>query len=174
MKHESYENSKVEINDGLLFSEIYEKPYIPMELLSQIKEADILLLPYEGFRDRADYLFPEETSKVYQYFLNHIKDTEFKFEICSSDEDYKELELHADLINIVNIIVNSAAYSIVIGLITNYLYDKLKDYNKKDTDVNANVNITIESKGKSKVISYEGSIENFERTMKSLDEHIFK
>ena len=49
MKHESYENSKVEINDGLLFSEIYEKPYIPMELLSQIKEADILLLPYEGF-----------------------------------------------------------------------------------------------------------------------------
>lgn len=75
--------------------------------------------------------FLKKHPKFINIFLNHIKDTEFKLEICSSDEDYKELELHADLINIVNIIVNSAAYSIVIGLITNYLYDKLKDYNKR-------------------------------------------
>lgn len=174
MKHESYEKSKIEITNGILFSEIYQKPYIPLNLIDKIKEADILLLPYEGFRGRTDYLFPEETYKVYEYLLDNIKDTELKLEICSSDEEYRELELHADVINIAHIIVNSTAYAIVIGIITNYLYDKLKDYNKKDVDVNANVNITVESKGKSKSISYEGSIENFERAMKSLDEHMFK
>lgn len=174
MKHESHENSKIQITDGMLFSEIYQKSYIPINLIDEIKEADILLLPYEGFRDRNDFLFPEETYRVYQYFLDNIKDTELKLEICSSDEEYKELELHADVINIVHIIVNSTAYAIVIGIITNYLYDKLKDYNKKSADVNVNVNITVESNGKSKMISYEGSIENFERAMKNLDKDIFK
>ena len=50
MKHESHENSKIQITDGMLFSEIYQKSYIPINLIDEIKEADILLLPYEGFR----------------------------------------------------------------------------------------------------------------------------
>lgn len=141
-------------------------------MIDTIKKADILILPYEGFRDRSDYLFPEETYKLYDYLKENTLSNSITVEICSSDEEYKELELHADVINIAQIIVNSSAYAIVVGLITNYLYDKLKHYNKKD--INANVSITVETNGKSKTIRYEGSIENFESAMKSVDEHILK
>lgn len=175
MKHESNETSKIEITDGkYTFSDIYQKDYTPHEIIDVIKQADILILPYEGFRDRSDYLFPEETFKLYDYIKGaiQVQGESLTVEICSSDEEYKELELHADVINIANIIVNSSVYAIVVGIITSYLYDKLKKYNKKD--INTNVSITVETDGESKTIRYEGSIENFESAMKSVDEYIIK
>lgn len=173
MRHEIKTEAKIDITNGsYTFEDIYNKPFTPKELIDKIKKADILFLPYEGFRGRNDFLFPEETYKLYSYFLEHAHNKGVSIDICISDEDYNELELHAEVINIPLLIVQWAVFPIVTSMIATFLYEKVRHYNRKD--INTNVSITVEETGKSKLIRYEGSIENFERAMKSVDEHIFK
>lgn len=175
MKHESNEKLKIEVIDTELnFESIYSKPYIPVEYLNEIRSADILLIPYEKFRDSEICLFPEETSKLFTYLVEKSKDHNYTIEICVSDENYNELELHSDVINIADILVNQYTLGILINLISSYLYDKLRKYNRKDSEVNTKINITVEMTKKSKMISYEGSIENFERAMLKIEEQFRK
>ena len=46
--------------------------------------------------------------------------------------------------------------------------------NKSPKETNTDVNVIVEKNGKSKMVHYQGSIENFEKTMKTIDETIFK
>lgn len=173
MKHESNEKCKLDISDGIYtFENIFEMPYIPRELMDSIKKSDILLLPYTNFKGREEKFFPEETYKFYDYLIEKGKENGLDSEICISDDEYNELELHADVINIANIIVQWAVFPVLASMVANYLCEKIKQYNK--TDINTKVNISVEKNGKSKTIHYEGTIENFESAMKSIDEHIFK
>ncbi|WP_235847583.1 hypothetical protein [Paenibacillus tuaregi] len=166
--HESKEVSKIEVTDiELTFSDIYEKPYFPKEHAEEIQRANALIIPYdEGFRDHNNPLFPEESVVFFQYVQDASNGTEVTFDICASDEQFHELELHADLINIPNIIMTVVAFPIVTGLITNYLYDKMKS---RRTDLKVKVNLIVETEGKSKRISYEGDADKFESTIKAIN-----
>lgn len=173
MKHESNEKSKINItNNPYTFKELLKMPYVPNEFLDSIKSSNILLLPHINFRDKEGYFFPEDTYKLYEYFLENGKPQGLNIEICISDDEYKELELHADVINIADIFVQWIAFPIATSMLGSYLYDKLKKFNRDD--INAKVNISVEKDGESRTIHYEGRIENFENAMKSIDEHIFK
>lgn len=173
MKHENNGKDKVEILEGIYtFDTIYKKPYIPENLIEEIKKSNVLLIPRENFRGKEGTFFPEETYILFTYLRENLKDKEINIEICTSDEEYQELELHSELVNIAEIIVESGLFSIITSMIAAYLYDLLKKHNRKD--ISTSVNITVEKKGKSKTVHYEGSIENFESAMKSVEEHIFK
>lgn len=173
MRHEIEEKAQIYITDGLYtFEDIYNKPYTPKELIENIKKAEILFLPYEDFRERNEFLFAEETYKLYSYFLEHKQNADLNVDICSSDENYYELELHAEVINIPLLIVQWLVLPTVTSMIGSYLFGKMVKFMKND--MNTKVSITVEKDGKAKTIHYEGSAKDFESTMKSIDEHIFK
>lgn len=141
-------------------------------MIDTIKSSDILLMPYKDFREGYVALFPEETMKFFEYVKEECENKNLNADICISDEDYKEIELHSEVINISGILVQSWALPIITGIISSYLFKKLEQFNRKG--VSTNVNITIEKNGESKTVHYEGSIENFEDAMKSINENIFK
>lgn len=166
--HESNEISKIEVTDiALTFNDIYNKPYFPTEHAEEIQRANALIIPFdEGFRDHPTPLFPEESVAFFQYVQDALTDAKVTFDICASDEQFQELELHADLINIPNIIMTSVAFPIVIGLITNYLHDKITS---RRTELKVKVNLIVETEGKSKKISYEGDANKFEATIRAIN-----
>jgi len=176
MSHESYEINKLEIDDcDVTFSSIYEKPYVTDELLEIIKGAEILIIPIEDFRDNGGLVFPEETDKLYHYFTEKAKQHNINVEICSADEDFKELELHSECITIATILIHAGAFDMAINILSAYLYEKLSRYlANKRANINTKVNIIVEKRGQSKIVKYDGAIENFDSAMKSIDNHIFK
>lgn len=171
MLHESGEKQEIQIIDSeITFEHVYQGDNIPLELQTEIKNADVLLLPYKDVRGTKGYCFPEQTFEFFDYLKKNAKLQDVGVDICISDEQYKELELHADVLNIAQIIVTCGVLPIVTGIISCYLYDKLK---QRKTELNTNVTITVEQKGKSKTIHYDGKAECFESAMKSIQEHIF-
>lgn len=172
MLHESDLKQKINITDvGINFESIYRKNYIPQKYIEDIKCANVLIIPNEGFRDKEGLFFPECTSEFYQ-FLKSV--SEIKTEICIDDDKFEKLELHADIVYVATLIVQYAVLPIVTSMIASYLYDKVKSMNKEKDETNTNVHIIVEKNGKSKKIDYEGSIENFEEAMKTVEKTIFK
>lgn len=168
MIHESDKvNDLVITESDLNFQKIYSKPYFPKDLEEDLKKANLLLLPYEGFKTTKGPVFPEQTMEFYKFIKNYDSN-KLIGDICISDEDYAELELHADLITLSNMIVTMGVLPIATGLIANYLYQKIKEYHK--TDLKVVVNITVVDGDKSKSISYEGDAEKFEETLKTAKE----
>lgn len=169
MIHETNKvNDLVITESDLNFEGVYLKPYFPKEFEDDLKKANLLLLPYEGFKTNKDPVFPEQTMELYNYIKNYDSNSLIG-DICISDEDYAELELHADLINLASMIVTIGVFPIATGLIANYLSQKIQERNRK-TDLKVKVNITVVDGDKSKNISYEGDVDKFEETIKATNE----
>lgn len=174
MKHESNIEKMINVLDTeLSFETIYKKDYMPKEYEKEIRSANILLIPNENFRDKQGHFFPECTDEFFS-FMKEQENENVKVDICISDEDFKKLELHADIVYVATMIVQWGVLPIVTGIISAYLYDKLKKSNKSPKETNTDVNVIVEKKGKSKMIHYQGSIDNFEKTMMTIDDTIFK
>lgn len=172
MLHESNVEKELKITDtDVNFEVIYDKEYIPQKYLDSIKNANVLLIPHEGFRDKKGYYFPECTSEFYEYLRGK---EEIETEICIDDDEFQKLELHADIIYVATLIIQYVVLPVVTSIISSYLCDKIKSMNKKKKDVNTSVHIIVEKKGRSKKIDYEGSVENFEEAMKTVENTIFK
>lgn len=174
MVHESLKDNELLIEDtDLTFEEVYEKPYTPKEYMEEIKQANVLMIPEEGYRDNPDNFFPECADEI----LNYLKDNEsegLKVEICADDENFNKLELHADVIIIGTFILQKIVLPLLATVIVNYLKSKLAMANKSAKDTNTQVKLIVEEDGKAKKITYEGSVENFEKTMQTLEATLFK
>lgn len=174
MQHESNAVKELIVTDSdLRFQEVYSKPYTPQEYINNIKNANVLMIPDENFNDTEGYFFPEYTEDLLNYLQDNCKDN-LLVDICISEDDYQKLELHADVINIPLLLVQSGVFPILTSMISAYLQYKIKINNRSPKEINTNVDIVIEKQGKSKKVSYKGSIENFESAMKTIDETIFK
>lgn len=172
MLHESVETSKIQINEAnISFDDVYQNPNLSPALLEKVKKADILLLPYADFRGYQNCLFPEQTYQFYSHLVKEAEKQSLSVDLAVSDEDYKEIELHADVVNIADVLVQWVLFPTLTGMISAYLYDLVRQRKKK---MNANIKITVDKNGKAKAVSFEGDIGNFERAMKSIDETIFK
>lgn len=173
MKHETEKIKLLNISEGIYtFEGIQDLPYTPKNMIDTMKSSDILLMPYKDFREGYVALFPEGTMNFWEYVKEECENKGLTADICISDESYKEIELHAEVINIADILVQLVALPIITGVISSYLSHKLIQLNRKN--ISTNVNITVEKNGESKTVHYEGSIENFEKAMESISENIFK
>ena len=172
MLHESDLEQKSNVTDvDINFESIYEKDYIPQKYIEEIKQANVLIIPNEGFRDKKGLFFPECTSEFYQFLKSK---SEIKTEICIDDDEFEKLELHADIVYVATLVVQYTVLPIVTSMSASYLYDKVKSMNKEKDETNTNVHIIVEKNGKSKKVDYEGSIDNFEKAMKTVEKTIFK
>ena len=152
MLHEINEKSKIQISDApVSFNDVYHNPNMPPELLEKIMAADILILPYADFRGYQNCLFPEQTYQFYTHLMKEAEKQSLSVDLAVSDEDYKEIELHADGVNIADILIQWVLFPIVTGMISAYLYDLDRQRKKK---MNANVKITVEKNGKAKTVNF--------------------
>lgn len=170
MMHEINENKNITIiDDKETFNSIYSKTYVPLKYIEKIKKSNVLLLPYENYRDAVSYFFPEFTMEVYRYLNSNDK---INAEICIGDDEYKTLELHSEVIIIPIMIINDVVLPIVLSMIAAWLYDKAKSMNKKVEDISTNVNIIVEKNDKSKRIVYKGTVKNFYEVIKTINEEL--
>ena len=94
MSSESISNLVTVVEANESFETILRKEYIPQEYIENIKQASLLILPYENYRDDLPLCFPEYTEELYRYLHSH---SEISTEICVRDADFQILELHASI-----------------------------------------------------------------------------
>jgi len=158
------------------FNTVYEKEYIPKELLDEIKKANVLLIPDCVKRGTEEvYTFPEST----QEFLEYVKDNSadaLKPDIAVDDEDFNKLELHSTAITIATFVVTNIVLPLMVDLVSSFLYDQVKKMHREKENVSAKVNIIVteENDKKSKMISYEGPVSGVEDALKTAAKDIFK
>ena len=175
MKHEIYgKNIGIEETD-ITFESIYNKPFIPQEFIENIKNADILIIPEENFREEGDVLFPETTREFFEYLQEEIP-KDMSVDIAISDEDFRKIELHSDLVNVATIIVRSTAFNVACGLVASFLYDMAKKLLKKPEDINTKVKIISEETKtkKTKSITYEGPVSGIKEALEQASKDLFK
>lgn len=165
MQHFSFKSKTVNVQEcDITFDDIYMKEYAPHEDLEYLKKANVLMLPDEEFRGHKGCFFPE----VAEEFLNYLRDHSEPpviVDICVKDESFNRVELHSELINLGQMIVQYAVLPIITSIIATYLYEKINKMHRKADEVDTKIEIIVEQDKKSKRITYSGSIENFERAM---------
>lgn len=143
----------VETSQESIYSWI-NRPYISDALRAQLSKANVLLVPTEGFCERADLVFPVGTEELFQ-FLRESQRENLLVDICIEDKDYKELALHADLLIIASFVVTSIAAPVVADLITEYIKRRL-GLHETDSIVRSELTVYDEKTGRSVRLSYEG------------------
>jgi hypothetical protein len=149
-----------------------QKSYLNEATRLLLTNVDVMIVPEEGFRDYEIPLFPSNTMELYD-----LLKTQLNVEAAINDEDYNEVSINNRVHRYGKFIVINAVVPIFIGLITNYIYDKLKHENPKDE---IDLEIVIQNNaGKSQSIKYEGAVQHFnivvdkvkELANASIDEH---
>ena len=168
MKHGTDRIDDVVITDSSEnFDTWINREYISEELKSDLKKANILLVPTEGFRDKNIPVFPVKTEELFIYIKNRLP-SEYKIDICIEDKKYKELALHSDLVIIGSFVVASVGVPILVNIISEYIKQKiLKMGEKRGVKVSLTV---VDEKGVSKNLTYEGEAENFGRIINKLND----
>lgn len=174
MKHEIFDTVLNVSDTGITFEEIYKKPYVPTEYMEDIKSANLLIIPNEGFRDEGDVLFPE-TTREFLEFLREKANDDIVVDIAISDEDFKRIELHSAVIEVAEIIVQWGVLPIATGMISAFLYELVKKYHRKPEETAAKVQIITEETAtkKSKKIMYEGPVSGVKDALDQATKELF-
>ncbi|KAB2400100.1 MULTISPECIES: hypothetical protein [Bacillus cereus group] len=172
MLHESNKLNELKITESCVtFENVYSKDYFPKKLEGDIKKANMLILPYERFRDFDNPVFPEETLKFF-HFLREKGDPSLITDICISDEEYIELELHADLIVIPMMILSSVVLPVAINVVSDYISSKIESRNR-NAELKIKATLTVVHGDSSKIFEYEGDADKFEETFEPVKD-LFK
>lgn len=162
MKHESYERIFVVEDTQISFETWFSKPYISPSLRSQLKNANLLIVPDEGIRETIGPVFPEGTAELFR-FLKECSEEGLISEICIEDNNYNELALHWDLVNVGTVVATLIVAPVAVNLISEYLKKWLGPKEEK-THIKFDMTI-VESKNKSTHILYEGPAKEFKDTL---------
>lgn len=135
--------------------------YINKELETNLKLANLLLVPQEGFRTFEGPIFPVGTSEFFR-FLQVKHPPDIKVDICVQDEEYRELALNSDWLILPEIWVISFVAPIAVNLISEYLKKRLSLGN--ETRI-VKVRLIVEEKSgdrpKTVEIFYDGPAKHF-------------
>lgn len=133
------------------------------ELTEQLSEANVLIIPY-NYGEKYN-VFPVGTVELYRYLHKNSPD-QVKIDIVTKDDEYLELAQHSDLVTLATIVVSGAIAPVLLGLITNYIYDKMVS---KGSRVKSEI-IIVNDDGTSTSIKYSGPTAEYHETLY----HIFQ
>lgn len=174
MMHEIFDTKLEVLDSDITFEKIYEKEYIPVEYMNDIKKANFLIIPNEEFRNEECTLFPETTRQFFE-FIKESSEKNIIPDIAISDEDFQQIELHSAVVEVATVIVQWLVFPVAANLISTFLYDLAKKYHRKPEETSAKVKIiTEETKTKkSKVITYEGPISGIKEALSQASKDLF-
>ncbi|GAB3108834.1 hypothetical protein G8770_23410 [Aestuariicella hydrocarbonica] len=135
------------VNEGITVDQIVQSS--PQEIAVSLVEAGAIILPSHGTQDA----FFGGTLDT----LDFLNENKVPTEIYSTDEDYKELALHGADIWLGTILVKYIFIPVFCGVISSYIYDKLK----AQKDDNISLKFIVENKdGKTTTVSFDGKVES--------------
>jgi hypothetical protein len=101
-----------------------QRPYLNEATKSLMAGKDVLIVPEEGFRPYSTPLFPSNLMPLYDELKKHLA-----VEAAINDEDYHELALNARVHKYGRFVVTSIVIPTFLGVLGNFIYDKLKHEN---------------------------------------------
>ena len=173
MEHE-FEGMEISVEDiDITFEKIYKKPYIPKEYIDDIKNANVLIIPNEKFKEEDTLVFAENTRELFDF----LKENSNKLitDIAISDDDFQFVELHSAVIEIATIIVQSCVFSILINVLSSFIYDQVKKCHRNREDTSVHVEIIVEEKKrkKTKKIKYKGPVSGIKDSLDEISKNLF-
>lgn len=139
-------------------------PWLDSELRDQLNGADVILMPWPGFRDWAKPVFPERTEELFRFLRDRAPDS-IAVELALQDEDYVEVSLRHEFVTLPEVVVTLIAAPVAVNLISDWLREFLR--NRHDAAV-VKFKMSVDmSDGAARSIEYEGPVRTFENLMQS-------
>ena len=155
----------VEIEDANISrSQLQEKRWVDDALKESLEKANVVIMPWENFRELDVPVFPDGTADFFQDIHNSAT-PELLPEIAVIDEQYSEVALHADLVITPTIFVTSFIAPVVTKFVADWLARLLLE-RAKHSDVKFQMYVE-DANGKTRRISYEGPVNSFESLVSS-------
>ena len=140
------------------------RAYVDQALSEKVRSAEILVLPWEDFREGEPILFPNGTADVHKALLAAFSGD---VALLATPENYKEIALHANVSRWPKILVRQAALPILLGVMSNELDSAVFHH-----DQNVELHILIATQGQQCVqIEYKGPAND---AVKTLEENAAK
>lgn len=140
------------------------------DLCSSLQKAAVIILPEAQAEDGTCLMFRPDTGDVARYLAEGLSGI-LSVEIASTDDEYAELALHcAELWLPTLLFVSTNAHDLAIGVLSSYIYDRIRGY--LDRDVRVHSKIYIDAKKGTLSITYDGPADSYERVMKNAFEKI--
>lgn len=140
-----------------------QRDYLSDATKALLANADVLIVPEEDFANYEIPLFPNNMLELYD-----VLKAQLNIEAVINDEDYHEVSLNSRVHRYGKFIVLNAVIPVFIGLLTNYLYDKMKHEDPKDE---IHLEIVVQDKnGQSQSVKYQGTASNFNKVVDKVKE----
>lgn len=150
MIHETNKENKLDVKSVDFDLDKYIKKYIRNTALAQeIRNADIIMLPYSNFKEIIGPMFPEVSLEFYEYLCEVFEEN--KVEICIEDDDYKEMVLHDEIFNLGLMFINGILFPVIASAIFDYVKAK-----RGERKVDVKVTFIEKEDNKYKEFRYEG------------------
>lgn len=122
-----------------------------------LSAADALIVPEQNFREGLAFVFHQDTTTLHRYLSTQLAGS-LSIEICANDEEYLEISLHSASFRLGKIVVGYLAAPLLVGLLTNYLYDQMR---AKPTDTVEATLVVEDHQCRSFKFSYKGEAKDF-------------
>jgi hypothetical protein len=132
-------------------------------LQESIRQADIVVVPFEGFREHSGPVFPEGT----ETFFHFLREKSKAVEIAVEDDDYKEVAIHFAVLSLATVVIKETALALGAAWIIEYVRDWT---GRHGGNAKVRANLVIEQRNGEKKralkLSYEGPANTFENALK--------
>ncbi len=115
----------ITIEESIKTKSYWLKNEISQSNLSNIEASDILIVPFEEFRDKSEFVFHQGTATLFSYLKSHLEN-DLTIDICIDDDQYQEIVLHSQTHRISEIVVTLLAAPLLVNLLSSYIDDQIK------------------------------------------------
>lgn len=145
------------------FEEYFKAENISDDTKEKLEQVDILVVPARYAEN--EYYFAQETIE----FIKFCREREDKYKIdILADGDIKIRSLHSfDIWMPIIEVLSDVAFNIAIGLVANYIYDKLKGREHECAQVD--VTFVVKNGKNSKELHYRGDAKTFKENFEKID-----
>lgn len=159
-------------NKGLL-EDFVKKEKFDKTTKEKIVNADLVILPNNGFRNEEGRLFPSEMPMFLKYLRENVKDKEIMVAEEEGKEKLLQLRDYTITLPIINVtidLVKDVGLPFFISLITGYILSKFPR-EAKQNKIKTNFDLKIEQTKtkKSVTLHYDGDYEGIEKSFKQID-----
>jgi hypothetical protein len=141
------------------------------EVRQRVASADVLLVPTEGYADREDLrFFPAGTVEFFDFLRSRVLEG-VTVEVCSDDDDYKEVTRHADVLYLPDMLVMGIFAPLLVGLVIEYVKMKMARH-EESTTVKTSLTVHDASSGRSMRLDYDGPAAALKETVLAGIQHL--
>lgn len=156
-------SNEIDVNIlSMSLEEYFDADSVSMASRQKLDNTDILALPNKYAEH--EYYFAQETADFIKYCRQN--DSQHSFDILA--DQIKVRSLHSfDIWMPVLWVGKNILLPIIVGLVANYIHDKIKGREKED--VNVEITFIVKNKKKEKTLHYRGDAKQFEEKFEKID-----